>query len=384
MTDPSLIRNFSIIAHVDHGKSTLADRLLEITGTVEKRAMKQQLLDNMELERERGITIKARAVSMNYKAPDGNTYLINLIDTPGHVDFNYEVLKSLQACEGALLLVDASQGVEAQTVVNAHLAEQAELQVVPVLNKMDLPHARPDHVAQQVEDAICIPAEDAIAVSAKTGLQCEQVLDAIVKQIPPPTGDPAGKLQALMFDAVYNDYRGVVIYVRVMTGTIKKGDEIIMLGTETEHEVLEVGKLTPEMEAFPQLSAGEVGRDVEGGRFGHGGSAPVRGGRAPRLELGGASALAPERRERRKSPPRPTADAVGADPAGRATPGSVVLEQRPRDPVVGPRGRARVAAADDGVVPVRGVQGPAADGRLLPFRSGAGYAARSDWRTRTA
>ena len=259
MTDPSLIRNFSIIAHVDHGKSTLADRLLEITGTVEKRAMKQQLLDNMELERERGITIKARAVSMNYRSPDGNTYLINLIDTPGHVDFNYEVLKSLQACEGALLLVDASQGVEAQTVVNAHLAEQAELEVVPVLNKMDLPHARPDHVAQQVEDAICIPAEDAIAVSAKTGLQCEQVLEAIVKQIPPPTGDPGGKLQALMFDAVYNDYRGVVIYVRVMSGVIKKGDEIIMLGTETEHEVLEVGKLTPEMEAFPQLSAGEVG-----------------------------------------------------------------------------------------------------------------------------
>ncbi|MCL4170403.1 UNVERIFIED_CONTAM: hypothetical protein GTU68_008487, partial [Idotea baltica] len=183
----------------------------------------------------------------------------NLIDTPGHVDFNYEVLKSLQACEGALLLVDASQGVEAQTVVNAHLAEQAELSVIPVLNKMDLPHARPEHVAMQVEDAICLPAEDAIAVSAKTGLQCELVLEAIIKQIPPPTGDPAGKLQALMFDAVYNDYRGVVIYVRVMHGTVKKGDEIIMLGTDKEHEVLEVGQLRPDMKACPELAAGEVG-----------------------------------------------------------------------------------------------------------------------------
>lgn len=259
MTEPTLIRNFSIIAHVDHGKSTLADRLLELTGTVEKRAMKQQLLDNMEIERERGITIKARAVSMDYKADDGQAYQLNLIDTPGHVDFNYEVLKSLQACEGALLLVDASQGVEAQTVVNAHLAEQAELAVIPVLNKMDLPHARPEHVAMQIEDAICLPAEDAIAVSAKTGLQCEQVLEAIIKQIPPPTGDPAGKLQALMFDAVYNDYRGVVIYVRVMHGTVKKGDEIVMLGTDTEHEVLEVGQLRPDMKATSELAAGEVG-----------------------------------------------------------------------------------------------------------------------------
>ena len=259
MTDPSLIRNFSIIAHVDHGKSTLADRLLELTGTVEKRAMKQQLLDNMDIERERGITIKARAVSMTYKADDGQKYQLNLIDTPGHVDFNYEVLKSLQACEGALLLVDASQGVEAQTVVNAHLAEQADLAVIPVLNKMDLPHARPEHVAMQVEDAICLPAEDAIAVSAKTGLQCELVLEAIIKQIPPPTGDPSGKLQALMFDAVYNDYRGVVIYVRVMHGTVKKGDEIIMLGTDKEHEVLEVGQLRPDMVATPELAAGEVG-----------------------------------------------------------------------------------------------------------------------------
>ena len=259
MTDTSLIRNFSIIAHVDHGKSTLADRLLELTGTVEKRQMKAQLLDDMELERERGITIKARAVAMNYKAKDGKTYQFNLIDTPGHVDFNYEVLKSLQACEGALLLVDAAQGVEAQTVVNAHLAEQAKLTVVPVLNKMDLPHARPEQVAREIEDAICIPADDAIPVSAKTGLNVDKVLEAVVRMIPAPTGDQHGKLQAMIFDAVYNDYRGVVIYVRVFHGTVRKGEMIRMLGTMTHYEVMEVGKLVPEMAAFEQLSAGEVG-----------------------------------------------------------------------------------------------------------------------------
>ena len=259
MTDTSLIRNFSIIAHVDHGKSTLADRLLELTGTVEKRQMKAQLLDDMELERERGITIKARAVAMDYKAQDGKTYQFNLIDTPGHVDFNYEVLKSLQACEGALLLVDAAQGVEAQTVVNAHLAEQAKLAVIPVLNKMDLPHARPEQVAREIEDAICIPADDAIPVSAKTGLNVDKVLEAVVRMIPAPTGDQHGKLQAMIFDAVYNDYRGVVIYVRVFHGTVRKGEMIRMLGTMTHYEVMEVGKLVPEMAAFEQLSAGEVG-----------------------------------------------------------------------------------------------------------------------------
>jgi GTP-binding protein LepA len=259
VTETALIRNFSIIAHVDHGKSTLADRLVEMTGTVEKRQMKEQLLDDMVLERERGITIKARAVAMNYKAQDGKTYQLNLIDTPGHVDFNYEVLKSLQACEGALLLVDASQGVEAQTVVNAHLAEQANLTVIPVLNKMDLPHARPIQVATEIEDAICIPAEDAIPVSAKTGLNVDQVLEAIVKKIPAPTGDPKGNLQALIFDAVYNDYRGVVIYVRVFHGTVKKTEMIRMMGTMTHYEVMEVGKLTPHMTAIEVLHAGEVG-----------------------------------------------------------------------------------------------------------------------------
>ena len=259
MTEISRIRNFSIIAHVDHGKSTLADRLLELTQTVDKRQMKEQLLDDMELERERGITIKARSVAMRYHAADGHTYLFNLIDTPGHVDFNYEVLKSLQACEGALLLVDASQGVEAQTVVNALLAEQAKLAVVPVLNKIDLPHARPDEVATEVEDAICLPAEDAIAVSAKSGLNCEKLLEAIVAKIPPPTGKVENKLQALIFDAIYDDYRGVVIYMRVREGSVKKGDTIRMLMTGKVYEVLEIGRLSPRMVPENQLHAGEVG-----------------------------------------------------------------------------------------------------------------------------
>ncbi len=259
MTDTRLIRNFSIIAHVDHGKSTLADRLVELTGTVQKRQMKEQLLDDMELERERGITIKARAVAMNYLAKDGITYQLNLIDTPGHVDFNYEVLKSLQACEGALLLVDASQGVEAQTVVNAHLAEQAKLTVIPVLNKMDLPHARPVEVAQEIEDAICISAEHAIPVSAKTGENVGAVLEAIVALVPAPSGDPKAHLQALIFDAVYNDYRGVVIYVRVFQGRVVKGEFIRMMGTMSKYEVMETGKLKPDMQAVDELAAGEVG-----------------------------------------------------------------------------------------------------------------------------
>ena len=259
MTETSAIRNFCIIAHVDHGKSTLADRMLELTSTVAKRQMKEQLLDDMELERERGITIKARTVAMHYKAPDGAEYLLNLIDTPGHVDFNYEVLKSLQACEGAILLVDASQGVEAQTVVNAHLAEQSNLEVIPVLNKMDLAHARRDEVVAEIEDAICLPAEDAIAVSAKTGENVDKVLESIVERVPPPKGDANGNLQALIFDAVYNDYRGVVISLRVLEGTVHKGDQVLMLGTRISYEVLEIGRFTPAMLAEDSLSAGEVG-----------------------------------------------------------------------------------------------------------------------------
>jgi GTP-binding protein LepA len=217
------------------------------------------VLDSMELERERGITIKARAVAMRYDAADGNSYLFNLIDTPGHVDFNYEVLKSLQACEGAMLLVDSSQGVEAQTVVNALLAEQAGLTIVPVLNKLDLPHARPEEVATEIEDAICIPAEDAVAVSAKTGLNCEKLLEKIVELVPPPTGDPAGKLQALIFDAEYNDYRGVIIYLRIKSGTLRKGERVYMHGTKTSYEVLEIGRMTPGFLPEPLLHAGEVG-----------------------------------------------------------------------------------------------------------------------------
>ncbi len=259
MTVPDLIRNFSIIAHVDHGKSTLADRMLELTGTIEKRAMKEQILDTMDLERERGITIKARTVAMRYTASDGQAYLLNLIDTPGHVDFNYEVTKSLQACEGALLLVDASQGVEAQTVVNAHLAEQSNLAVVPVLNKMDLPHARPDETATEIEDAVCIPAEDAVPVSAKTGENVEKVLEAIISLVPPPSGDPEGMLQALIFDAIYDDYRGVVIYMRIFEGAVTKGDKIFMPGTSKTYEVLDIGRLVPGMSSEKKLSAGDVG-----------------------------------------------------------------------------------------------------------------------------
>jgi GTP-binding protein LepA len=260
VTEISKIRNFSIIAHVDHGKSTLADRLLELTGTVEKREMQAQLLDSMDLERERGITIKAHPVAMRYKAKDGATYLFNLIDTPGHIDFNYEVQKSMQACEGAILLVDASQGVEAQTVVNAHLAEQNKLTIIPVINKIDLPHARPEEVATEIEDAICLPAEDAIPVSAKTGHNVEAVLEAIVHKVPPPQGDPKGLLQALIFDANYNDYRGVVVFIRVLHGTMKKGEMVCMLSTKTTYEVQEVGRLVPgKMMPEPLLHAGEAG-----------------------------------------------------------------------------------------------------------------------------
>ncbi len=252
------IRNFCIIAHIDHGKSTLADRLLEITGTVQPREAKAQILDDMDLERERGITIKARAVSMHWRH-EGKEYLLNLIDTPGHVDFAYEVQKSLQACEGALLLVDAAQGVEAQTVANAHLADKAGLKIIPVLNKCDLPHARPDEVLLEIEEALCLPAEEAFQVSAKTGKGVEELLRALVDLVPPPGGDPSPPLQALIFDAVFDEYRGVIVYVRLARGSMRRGDKILMLGAGTTYEVLEVGRFTPKMTPVDALEAGEVG-----------------------------------------------------------------------------------------------------------------------------
>ena len=258
--DTSNIRNFCIIAHIDHGKSTLADRILEMTKTVSSREMEDQLLDNMDLERERGITIKARAVKLEYEAKNGKTYVFNLIDTPGHVDFNYEVSRSLAACEGAILIVDASQGVEAQTLANAFLALDHDLEVVPVINKIDLINADPDRAAKEIEDIICIPAEDAPRVSAKTGQNIEAVMEAIVARIPAPKGDREGKLKALIFDSVYDPYRGVIVYVRVFDGKVKAGDVIRMMATGAEMEVVEVGALRPfGFEASAELSAGDVG-----------------------------------------------------------------------------------------------------------------------------
>ena len=254
------IRNFCIIAHIDHGKSTLADRILEKTHSVDERLMEDQLLDNMELERERGITIKARAVTLNYDAKNGKTYELNLIDTPGHVDFGYEVSRSLAACEGAVLVVDASQGVEAQTLANAYLAVEHNLEIVPILNKIDLPSAEPDRVAQEVEDVIGLPCLDAPRVSAKMGIGIEDVLERVVQDIPAPVGDENAPLKALIFDSVYDSYKGVIVYIRVFEGTVKPGDIVRMMATGAEFTLVEVGHMgATALTPCPQLSAGEVG-----------------------------------------------------------------------------------------------------------------------------
>ena len=254
------IRNFCIIAHIDHGKSTLSDRILELTKSVDERTMEDQILDNMDIERERGITIKARAVTMNYTAKDGKTYEFNLIDTPGHVDFAYEVSRSLAACEGAILVVDATQGVEAQTLANTYMALEHDLELVPILNKIDLPSAHPDEVAQEVEDVIGLPCMDAPRVSAKTGLNIDQVLERVVSDIPAPTGDPDAPLKALIFDSIYDSYKGVIVYIRVFEGSVKPGDTIRMMATGAEFTLVEVGHMgATSLTPCAQLQAGEVG-----------------------------------------------------------------------------------------------------------------------------
>src|SRR5712671_2507036 len=272
--DPKFIRNFCIIAHIDHGKSTLADRLLEMTGALTQREMHEQVLDSMDLERERGITIKAKSIRLHYKAKDGNTYRLNLIDTPGHVDFSYEVSRALSACEGALLVVDASQGVEAQTVANTFLAAGNNLTILPVINKIDLPAAQPDFVKEQIENVLAIPAHDALMISAKSGIGVEDVLEAIVQRVPPPKGSAENPLQALIFDSWFDIYRGAVVLVRVMEGRITPHMKIRLVYTNQVHEVETLGTLTPKPVALQELEAGDVGfvvaniKDVADARMG--------------------------------------------------------------------------------------------------------------------
>ncbi|MDM5199777.1 translation elongation factor 4 [Fictibacillus enclensis] len=255
----SRIRNFSIIAHIDHGKSTLADRILEKTSALTQREMKEQLLDSMDLERERGITIKLNAVQLNYKAKDGETYIFHLIDTPGHVDFTYEVSRSLAACEGALLIVDAAQGIEAQTLANVYLALENDLEILPVINKIDLPSAEPERVRNEVEEVIGLDASEAVLASAKAGIGIEEILEQVVEKVPAPAGDPDAPLQALIFDSLYDPYRGVVTYIRVTEGTVKVGDKIRMMATQKEFEVVELGVFTPKAVNKDFLTVGDVG-----------------------------------------------------------------------------------------------------------------------------